>query len=661
MNAPGNTMALRQRSGIGIRQLQQMTIVGRDEKRTIVPISYLEQPLTILIARAEIHRDDFLQLAIDGQLVGEEFYVKDLGFDDPGVTEFAISMPMSLYPAKGTDRILSLDYFVGDFYSGEGDFADLEVSTRFDQIAPGGKRPGQISLTPEQASGITEKDLEDDKLPLEVYSYYGAEADDTIEFWIGSRADEASGTWLGDRFTVIVPGEPPDAYITRAQLEAAGDGWRYLAYRIRDWAGNVSVMSSPIGVTVAVQLPTLYPAIIPEFDDDGLITYDDAYPDVEVQIPLYTGAAAGDIIALTWGGVPVVPPYTLTPDDVKGDPVAVIRVPYAVVRQAGDGSVEVTYQMRRLNQPEVDAPPKQVEVNLTTPGGPDPDPNPELPWHGNIRAPLIKCGTSPDNTIEARDFGEDATATIYRTGVDGKPIWEIGDVIQLKWDNLEDPALAPITVTDQNEGADISYPIPFTSVIEPTGAGEFQVSFKVTRYLPTSSGAPVPSSARSPDQAVTVSAGNRLPGDGEPLAPATFPERRVEINTLRYALRVTGTFFRIPLAGVTNIELSKNPTVSYDFVGVVTPDGQTTPPPPPHNFIEASRVSATDVPLTQKNLDDGWLDVRLEYPTSLMRICRNGAFVNYSLKNNQGVPVHAGEGYVYVAMNERGTNVCILP
>ncbi|MBJ9976275.1 hypothetical protein IAE35_20855 [Pseudomonas sp. S75] len=660
MNAPSKILASRQRSGIGIRQLQPMTIVGRDEKRTIVPISYLEQDLEIRIARAEIHRNDFIQLVIDGQRVGEEFPVRELGFDDPAVTEFVIQMPTSFFPAKGTDRILALDYFIEDLYTGEGDFAGLEVRTRFDQIAPGGKRPGQISLTPEQASGITEKDLQDDKLLLEVNSYFGAEVDDTIEFWIGSRTDEASGTWLGDQFTVIVPGEAPDAYITRTQLEAAGDGWRYLAYRLRDWAGNVSVMSSPIGVAIAVQLPTLFPAIVPEFEDDGLITYEDAYPDVEVRIPLYSGAAAGDVIAITWGGIPVAT-YTLTDADVGGDPVAIIGVPYAVVKQAGNGTVDVAYEMRRPGQLPAEAAPTPVEVNLTTPGGPDPDPNPELPWHGNIQAPLIKCGASPDNTIESGDFGEDATATIFRLGVDGQPIWEVGDIIQLKWDNIEDPQLLPITITPQNEGADIVYPVPFDSVIEPTGAGEFNVSFKVTRYLPTSTGGTVPSHALSPTQIVTVSAGNRLPNDGEPLAPATFPERRESINTLQYRLRRTGTFFRIPLAGVTNIELSKNPKVSYDFVGVVTPDGQETPPAGPHNFIEASRLPGVDIPLTQKNLDDGWIDVRLEYPTLLIRICRNGAFVNYSLKNDQGVPVHAGEGYVYVAMNEPGTNVCILP
>ncbi|WP_295486502.1 hypothetical protein [uncultured Pseudomonas sp.] len=639
-----------------ILQLPQMRIPARDPTRTIVPIAELERDLEVRIPKStDLRPNDVIKLTRGGEFFGDEKTITQAELDDPALTEFTLLFRMAEFPAKGTDVFIDLDYGVYDPDSEDGEPSGIPVRTRFDQLAPAGVRPPPIAFTDEQLDGITDADLIDDKLPLLINPYYQGEAEDKIEFWIGSREDIGSGIWLPQSFDVTNPSLSTAGFITRAELESMGDGRRFFAYRVTDWAGNVSAPSSPVAIDVFIQLPALQAPLIPEADD-GLITYNDAYPEVDVQIPAYPGASVGDEIVVTWGGQ-TMPPYRLTAQDVGNAPILVtLPVPFASALAQGNGPVDVTYTLRRGNRAPVNAPITQVQVNLRTPGGPDPDPDPENPVHGNIQPPVVKCGTSPDNTIEARDFGKDAEALIPRLGKDGNPIWVEGDIIQLYWHGQGDPGLQPIHVNAANGSADIRYPIPFDPVIKTTGTGEYDVYFTITRLLGANP-APIPVHVSSPTQLVKVSAGSQVPGGEDPLAPPTFPDANAR-NIIVRAVGMAGTRFRIPLSGVKNIELSRNPRVSYDFHGVSVPLGQYQPPTGDAPVIEASRITGEQA-LIQADIDRGYVDVLLPYSKTYF-ICRNGGFAEYSLSNDAGASSPPDRGYVYFALN-RGGGVCDVP
>jgi hypothetical protein len=339
------------------------------------------------------------------------------------------------------------------------------------------------------------------------------------------------------------------------------------------------------------------------------------------------------------------PPYPIL--DKDADPLVTIAVPYEIVAQFPlVTGLAVSYWLLRTGTPRLDSPETLVNVNLSTPGGPDPDP--ETPEHENIKAPDILCGTSPVNTISPVDYGKNAVATVYRVGVDLAPIWLVGDEIQLYWGNISTPAGALVSVVPGNQGANISIPVPFTGVIEGS-AGAVPVFFTVTRALDSNNNVTV----ESPKQTVTVTSSGDLPGDGLPLAQGIFPEANAS-NIITRAAGLDGTSFRITLSGVANIELAKNPKVSYNFVGVSSLDA-TDPSAPP---IEESRLTATDVPITAAMITAGFYEVPLPYSLTYY-ICRNGATLDYSIRNDTG-PIAGIQKFVRFAMNQGGGS-CTLP
>ena len=663
MNAPVSTITAKKRIGSRLVALPPLRVPVRDDEKKIIPIFHLNGPVEVVVPKsADLKDGDFLSLYRDGASFGVKRPLTQAELNDPTITEFILKFEVADFPAQGTDETVKLDYFVDDPSSGDGQPSGLPLDVRFDRRAAGGEQLGPIAFSSEQQSGITVSDLIDGLLPVAIKSYRYGEADDIIELWIGRiEGDESSGIWLPATFTVNNPELTTFVTYTKAELEAAGDGRHFFAYRVTDWAGNRSGISYDTGIDVFLQLPSLLAPVVPEFDDDGLVTFTDANPNVGVAIPQYPGAAERDEIIVYWGGVPL-PPYPLSLEDAQSDPVVTINVPLVNVQNAGNGAIAVRYEMRRTGQPPVQSPVTDVQVNLETPGGPDPDPKPELPYHDNIKAPLIKCGTSADDTIEAKDWEKNATATIFRAGKDNNPIWKRDDTIQLFWQNISEPAIPPVPITASLEPANIPIDIDFKKVIDVTGAGVFDVYFTLTRLLPPND---VPVTVRSPIKQVSVVAPGALPGDGDPLAQGQFPDANESYpySLVQRDAGLRGTMFRIPLQGVTNIEIDKNPMISYDFVGIepydaATPVNGGVPPDPPFTSVEASRVQRVDVLLTQADLDLGYYDVPLPY-TLTYYICRRWATLDYTIRNDFG-PVSATQKFVYFALNPRGEQ-CTVP
>lgn len=640
-------------------------VPARDPVRGIIPISELEADLLVRVSNGPEFLDSLtIQLFVGNDFEdasyrrGDPIELKGFDLSDPDL-KFDLYYKVSEFPPQGEDVTESLNYVLFDEDS--GDFTPgVPINIRFDRKPAGGDELPPIAFTDDQLSGITNSDLDvNGDLNVLIDPYYLGEDGDVIEMWVGDAVD--SGSYLTPPFTITNPKLQMQVKYTRAQLEAAGDGQDlYFGYKVTDFAGNESQISNLIRIPVFINLPELDAPVVPEAAD-GLVTYNDANPSVTVEIPHYDGAALDDGIVVIWAGARANR-YRLTQEDIDRDPalpVASIEVPFALVAAGGNGTVVVSYEMDRANNPTTPSPGTDVPVNLTTPGGPDPDPDPETPEHGNVKAPLIKVATSPDNTITPDDFGQPGTATIFRVGNDLKPIWLVGDVIQMHWGTVSSPQIASVAVTAANEGANIPVPIPFDDVIEAEGVGPIPTYFTITRELPVpppGSGT-VPVTIKSAEQIVTVASSGALPGDGGQLRAAVFPEANAR-NIITKAVGSRGTTLRILLDGLTNIELASNPRVSYEFVGITSGDAGG-PPTPPGSPIEDSRISGVDVPLTQADLDQGYFEVPLPYAKTYY-ICRNGAKVNYSLANEVGRNSDHVEAFVRFAMNEAG-GTCLVP
>lgn len=632
----------------GTLALGQLRVPVADPTTGIIRLADLASDVIVEIPKsADMLNTQSIQLLLDGVNYGTPYDLALVDLTDPTITKFDLPIAVADFPAVGTDTRVVLDYWVYDTDAENGQPSLLTLTIRFDRRAPGGSHLPPIYFTPEQLAGITVADLVTGVLTLKVDPYYDGATADNIELWLGSNP--TTGNYLGTEFPVGDPAVELPVTIAQADLENLPDGPMVFGYRVTDWAGNVSGLSELVSVNVFLRLPDLPAPLVPE-NDKGLIVYTDAIDDVGVVIPQYDGAAPGDMLYVVWGSQ-TNSPYTVpSPVPSAPDPVATIAVPYAIVKNVGNGPVEVSYWLKRNEAPRIDSLPTTVEVDLSTPGGTDPDPDPATPEHDNIKPPVVKCGASPVNTIAPADYGTDATATVRRVGIDLQVVWAIGDVIQLQWGSINDPTLLlPITINAANEGADIEVPVPFTGVIETAGVGTIAVSFTVTRTL--AAGAPV--TVQSKIQPVDVVSSGALPGDGNPLAEGIFPEANAR-NIITRAAGLDGTTFQITLSGVSNIELAKNPTVSYDFVGVASGDA-TDPGAAP---IEASRVKADNVPITQADLDAGVIEVSLPYALTY-NICRNGAILDYKLSNDSGT-VNATQKFVRFAMN-LGGGPCSLP
>lgn len=614
----------------------------------IIKIADLTSPVLVIIPKSADLRDtDTLRLIWDGVLTNISYKLTSNDVTDPTVVEFELSIPLADFPAPGTDVKVVLDYQAFDEDAEDGGVAGLPVTIRFDQRAPGGSHLPPIYFTPDQLTGITVADIVEGLLTLKVDPYFDGATQDIIELWLGNSP--TAGSYLTPTFPVADPAVEQAVNIAQAALETLIDGPMTFGYRVTDWAGNVSALSELVTVNVFLRLPDLSAPLVPE-NDKGLITYTDAVDDVGVVIPQYNGLAVGDMLYVVWGGTTIEPYLVPSPVPQPPEPVATIAVPYTTVNAVGNGTVQVSYWLQRSGAPRTDSPPTSVEVDLTTPGGGDPDPDPTTPEHDNIKAPEVKCGTSPVNTISPADYGQNATATIFRVGEDLDVIWAVDDVIQLQWGSINDPApLPPVTVIAGNQGANIPITVPFTGVIEEAGLGTISVFFTITRLLADG----VSVTVKSKVQSVDVVSSGEFPNDGNTLAQGIFPEANAN-NIITRAAGLDGTTFRINLAGVTNIELAKNPTVSYDFVGVTSGDA-TDPTASP---IEASRVKADNVALTQAQLTAGFVEVPLPYALTY-NICRNGAILDYKLNNDSG-GVNATQKFVRFAMNQGG-GTCSLP
>jgi hypothetical protein len=629
----------------------------------VIPISQLEQaiPITIANVPGEFQSDWVIQLfriAENGQCtpLGEAHSITAEEATDSTVV-FTLIIPLADIPTTGTTA-WTLDYSTFDPLSGGGPLSGLPVTVIIDREAPGGIDPSGIpwlEFSPDQLSGITLADVVGGGVPAVIPSWYDQKIGDVVTLWIGPTANEADGTFLANTVEVRTVGVGLNVAFLVTDLETLTYTPVFFSFHITDEAGNTSAFAFPISIEVLLRdAPTnLQAPIVPDYDNHGVVTQKDAFELVEVEIPPYDNALPGDRIYVIWGATTMPPESIPTPLPTAPDPLLVVRLPYALVISEGSGNrKQVSYQVWRGALNADTSPPTTVDVNLDSPG-PGPDPDPSTPWHENLQ-PLIVKGASngADNIIPPGDFNLPATATIPHLGLDSANIWLAGDRVQTSWNGVLVGTAVPITTANVN--TDITITIPASIVGSTTGL--LDVFYVVSRdILP---GTEVATAESRPTQ-VEVQSPGLLPGNGT-LVRAVFPEENTVLNVVnRTTGGLDGTPVRIPLEtapGVPVANITKGDFISLKFVGRTS----LTDPAAPE--ITASEFVVTDHVINDDDIRAGYYEVNIPYNANLQLICRNGATLDYSMRNTVPTPVTGAQKFIRIVLDQPGEiGQCFIP
>ncbi|HEX8540661.1 MAG TPA: hypothetical protein VF671_03055 [Pseudomonas sp.] len=656
----------RAKRGAGTLVFNQATVVGLPA-HGVVPIAMLPDPLVPLIVQIKNSPDivtfDQIQLhwnnTTPGEGVGTIHDVTAAEAADPNFV-FELEIPANLIPALWEYEENQLEYEVGDIFAGSGAMSGLPVAVIFDRIIPGGEDlPAVLNFTDEQAHEVTEADMVADQLPVSAPTWYDMRVGDVLTPWLGTGPADTDGAYLTP-MPAVQPGEDHTrfpVFFERADMVALGDKEQYFAYKLEDLAGNVSLRSLPIHAFVFLASPpgNFLAPVIPAATADGLVTEAETRPTaLDVEIPIYDNPAEGQEIIVIWGGIEM-PGVKLDASHfppVVGDPLIVIQLSYADVVKGGIkvSNLPVSYRVQVGTVDIGESPATTINVDLTTPGG-EPDPDPVTPEHGDLGVLVLTSDSGQVNLIPVEDFDKDAVITIPHLGViSGLVNWILGDEVTVTYKTTELPVV-PITGT--NVGADLVVPL-LASVIGATGAGTFDVKYRIKRALTPATVPPQYGIAYSPPTEVTVNSAGEFPNNGNPLTMVNFPEEKL-VQGNYYIQRKEGrdgTPIHVPVVYPNVIAGDR---VNLRFVGTTgfnNPTGAELPD---------TEVLVTDYPIVATDLTRGYavFDISAEI---VLKICnRNGSLTNYSITNDAG-PTNATAKFMNIAVQHKDPAwACIFP
>lgn len=663
------------------------TITGLRPSDGRIKLSDLNQPIVVTVPMpAKPVVGNFAQLYVNGydpaNAIGQPI--------EPPITgaEFTLEIAIADFPADVFPYVeWQVDYQYYDPFSGDPAFSYKPVQLIFDRSAPGGlpPKPGPIAFTPEQLTGIGPDDIDQTKggLPVHISAWNDEDLDDQVELWVGTGPLPADGRYLTDKPGPVTSlGVGLEVVFPTAELQSLTTTPVYFGYRVIDWAGNISELSetTPIELhLIDIPLDLLAPLIpdaAPYNPEDGtgtppstgLLVWNEANPETTVQIPTYTNVAPGDRIYIQWNSQSV-PPVTVTQTDIDNAAtngyLLEVAVPFTHILNGSPGAnIAISYRVHPVSgSPEQTSPAQYINVNLQTPGGPDPDP--ETPEHENLRPLVVRSDYpgSTDNIISAEAYSSPAKLTVFRAGVDNTVTWLVGDKLNIFWgpDHADDPAEIPITAV--NETSNIIVPIT-PALIAANGTGVIDVYYTLTRDLGNNNLVEV----RSFNTQVTVQSPDEAPGGIDPLAVADFPDSSAPIsgNPHRFIPRsvgLRGTKLRVPLlnaAGGPLANVAAGDFISVDFYGVDDPlDGTGNDIDPTKPVIPQSRITITDYVILASDITRGYYEVPLPYTTTYY-ICRNLSVTKYSITNAAGITKNAPDTLILFAINLSG-GPCTVP
>jgi hypothetical protein len=463
---------------------------------------------------------------------------------------------------------------------------------RIDRTAPGGAAIAGLAFSQQVIDfGVTEADLVDDLLSVDVPAWAGMEDGDWAEpyylldpltgtsFAMRSADKQVGAGGAGQALTLGIP---------RDQLLAMGDGVRWFGYVLRDLAGNASALR-PVPVPLNIRLvgiPTgLRAPRIDRHADDGVISEADARGPVEVIIPGFDKAHPGDDIVFVLGSARSAR-LRINEDDVGNDPLMAFSVPYAMVASGGGAgaperySADAYYEVYRgvdllVTSPRLSA----VAVDITTPAGPDPDPS--TPINESLRRATVRGASGVDNVISAADTLTDATVFIPFEADNlapppaGRAYLAVGDVIRVRWGTVELLDSVTIEADDLAQGVPLAINATSAEMISQ-GPGSKAVSYSVSRVIVGTSPAVSNTSFAGP-QSIVVSSADLLPGGPGGIPTGDFTEKN-EFNALDKELVLSGggTPYRVML-DYLNVAPGDRITISLQGYDSITGTGPETP------------------------------------------------------------------------------------
>lgn len=504
----------------------------------LLPVAVANNDLVVKIP-VDLHSPVFddgapgtLQLLWKGVKYGAVHQITE---DDVKGDDIELTLAKDQLTAEG---ISTLTYVGTTFPGGDELLGDPALSIEVDRTAPGGDNIAALQFTKDVIDeGVTPAKLDpSDNLPSLAAHWRGLKLGDILQPILIKGADEVEV----DPVTVVddTPGTPLPVPFHKSKLEAIGDGDVDFTFTLQDRAGNVSNRAPAVKLKVLLDsVPHSWPAptISPVVAPNNFVGETEARTPVGVVIPADSHFQKGDLVAVHWDSeVLVAEPV----DDPAADPIMTIQVPYSAVQAAGDGAKNVVYQVERSN---IDIgrsdPAVTVNVDLTLPGGPDPDP--ETPEHGNLKQATVTADSGATDHIDATDFGKNADITLSHEGDDGTELFVIDDVVTVSWGNTD---LTSHTIVAADVGKDLVQTLTGAEM-EAEGTGDITLKYAIARPVVSKPGEF--NTAISPSKDIEVISSAELPGGGS-LDTGSFPEANNQnaINS-EAAASGGGTPFRI--------------------------------------------------------------------------------------------------------------------
>ncbi|WP_409487795.1 hypothetical protein ACK1U3_16375 [Pseudomonas promysalinigenes] len=342
-----------------------------------------------------------------GKTVLEEQYNRD------DAADFPLSITFDRAQLDGwTDGDNTFRYEVLT-YNSSHDVSD-DLTLRFDRKPPYDKAtPLLFPPIPD----ITDANKASVKLTLPVYA---DRADGDEVHWLWLKEKPEPGDDITPTGSVAVGVLPQEISVPASVIEGVGDGGVWALYVLSDKAGNVSRISLPqeVGVAIGPLPANLQPPLVAAADD-GVIDQQDVFEGVVVQVQAFDNAKPTDEVRVIWDGVasewrevgnlktfPM--DFRMTAKDVWDSYGA---------SSTGEVAVTVGYEVRRGTVPQggMDI---EVMVNLERVGPVDPGPGPDPEWPDpvNPRLPLAAVYgkvSDTENTLLPEDEFEDARLLVH--------------------------------------------------------------------------------------------------------------------------------------------------------------------------------------------------------------------------------------------------------
>jgi hypothetical protein len=580
-------------------KLKQPLIPQADSVDGLLTLEALQQPIFIhLQAWGVFESGDSYQLTWNGTPLGEKKYLRDERPGDP----LTLVIPAQLLEKDGA---YDIGYVAKDEVGGQMS-QSLESPLIIDRTPPGGDLLAPLLFEAHQQP-LTEEALAlaGDVLTARLPSYFDAKWGDVVRTYWGEqpgpertlKADELGGSNIVFSFT-------------RDFLEQLKDGEVFVTYTVTDRAGNLSRVSEPALLRLQLRnLPQALLAPVVPSATDSLLDHNDARHGVRVDIPRYGNVQPGDEVVLHWGKV-TLHGQLLNDTSVLQPTILSWHLPYATVQAAGDGPVEVRYDVYRNGVLGGTSPAAQVNVFVTLPGPRDPTPATLI--NEQLAAPTVR-GRSEQANREHNVLDEDD----YRLDADVIVPWQTGfkafDQVALFWGTWPLPVIHTLDQNDIDAGADLVICLPNKLIVGEGPGRAIPLHYTVTRT-------DNPNTSHSPTQLVRVVSQAQLPGGECGLAGAVFVDADTN-HTLRLPAVTQGTSLWVkPYRNLSVGDLIEVSLKGYDaFI-----DGQ---------LIEATemKMSATVDEHTHLN------DVLFKIPSTLLdHFTVRRIEARYQTKNDYG-------------------------